>query len=681
VFSNPITETTANRDGIIQVIRKMKWYSALLKLLLEESSTQDKHFTEIRSELADEMLNLYKAILKYVVKSICAYYRNQAFEALRKLAKADDWNESLGDVISAENSVRAMSGDYGTRQANMYLGGIFNLQLSAAQNEIMQKLCVTDMRAEMDSLERRKDHLLANSYNWILETQQYENFVDWHHSNRKRLLWIRGGPGKGKTMLLVGIIRELMAQQDTHFDTPRLSYFFCQDADTRLSTATSVLRGLIWMLLQQERSLLCHLDTLFGNLGSKLFEDPNAFDNLKAVLQNMLEDKALKRAYLVVDALDECKDAESGRCELLALISKISETNCKVKWLVSSRDVPDIARSLKENNVRTALSLEAPSIADSLKVAVNAYIKFKMSGLAERFIDDLEEECDTGENLVKVQGIRDAVEEAAEALRLRADGTFLWIALVCKQIEETKCGPDKVLGLVHDTPRDLSGIYDKMIRQVVLKTNLYSNECTRVLLITARAYTPLRLSELVTLAGFNKLTPHRNIVKSCGLLTLREDDVVYFVHQSANEHLNKDLESGLLSKASPLGHAEGHRTIVLQSLHAMEEVLERDIYGLRDPGCMVSSVKPPVSDPLAPIRYSCLYWVDHLCEMETSLEEVGLRNNGRVDLFLQVHLLHWLEALSIFKNISSAIAAMKKLGNLVSVSSCSLASDRNFSIG
>ncbi|KAE9364063.1 WD40 repeat-like protein [Stipitochalara longipes BDJ] len=379
VLSNTITETAANRDGIIQVIRKMKWYSALSKLLLEESSSQDDHFTE----------------------------------------------NSLGDVVSAENSVRAVSGDYGTRQTSMYLGGIFNLQLSAAENEIMQKLCVTDMRAEMDSLEHRKDHLLADSYKWILETQQYESFVDWHHSNTKRLLWIRGGPGKGKTMLLVGIIRELTAQQDTHFEAPRLSYFFCQDSDARLSTATSVLRGLIWMLVQQEKSLLCHLQTLFGNLGSKLFEDYNAFENLKVVFQNMLEAKALKKAYLVVDALDECKDAKPGRSELLNLISTISAKNSKVKWLVSSRDVPDIARNLKENNARTVIFLEAPSITDFLSRAVNAYTKVKMSDLAERFIGDIEEEFDTGENFAMAQGIRDALEKAAEALRLRADGTFL----------------------------------------------------------------------------------------------------------------------------------------------------------------------------------------------------------------------------------------------------------------
>ncbi|KAF8847416.1 hypothetical protein BDZ45DRAFT_607492, partial [Acephala macrosclerotiorum] len=54
-----------------------------------------------------------------------------------------------------------------------------------------------------------------------------------------------GDPGKGKTMLLIGIIREFTAQLDTHFNESHLFYFFCQGTNTRFNTATTVLRGLM----------------------------------------------------------------------------------------------------------------------------------------------------------------------------------------------------------------------------------------------------------------------------------------------------------------------------------------------------------------------------------------------------------------------------------------------------
>lgn len=77
-------------------------------------------------------------------------------------------------------------------------------------------------------------------------------------------------------MLMIGVIRELTSRLDTHFKEPFLSYFFCRGTNTKLNTATSVLRGLIWMLLRQERSLIRHLDE-FKDLGAKLFEDHNSF--------------------------------------------------------------------------------------------------------------------------------------------------------------------------------------------------------------------------------------------------------------------------------------------------------------------------------------------------------------------------------------------------------------------
>jgi DNA replication protein DnaC len=658
---NPINETKENRDGIIQVIQKMKWYSALSKLLLKDLSQQDERFTEIRGELTVNVLNLYTAILKYIIKSICTYYRNPVLETMRKLAKTDDWKGSLGDVTNAENSVRSTSGQYGMIQTNTYLGGIFDLQLSAVQNEIMQKLCVTDMQAEIQSLQNRKDHLLADSYKWIIETPQYKTFLDWHDSNTKNLLWIKGGPGKGKTMLLIGIIEEITNQLDTHFNVPCISYFFCQGADTRLNTATSILRGLIWMLLWQEKSLLCHLEKLFGNLGSKLFEDTNAFENLKQVFQNMLKDNTLKKAYLVVDALDECEISKPGRSELLQLISTISESNNKVKWLVSSRDVLGIERILKENKTKMVLSLESPSISEFLKPAVNSYIEFKMSSYAEGFIVDLREECDNA----TAKDIRDAFDQAAEDLQQKSDGTFLLVALVCKQIEDTNCGPDKVLELVHNTPPDLSGIYNSMISQVLKETNIYSDECARVLLTVATAYTPLQLSELGVLADLGTLTLRQNIIKICGLLTVREDNVIYFVHQSAKEHLNNDLKVGLLAKVFPSAHIEGHGTILSRSLKVMSTTLKRDIYDLHDPGCDITKAKPSGSDNLVSIRYGCVYWVDHVL---ISPDEVDLLDTGKIHCFLRVHLLHWLEALSLIKNLPSAINAMKKLEELVSVS-------------
>jgi hypothetical protein len=658
-FLNPIDEATANRDGIIQVVRKMKWYSSLSKLLLEKTFEHDGRFTELRGRLANHILDLYKALLKYIIKTVCAHNRHQALEFLRNLVKLNDWNGNLDDVNKVEDSVKAAASDYGVRQANSYLGLLANIHISKAQDEIMQKLCVTDMTAEIESLQKRKDHLLADSYKWILDNQEYKDFTDWQCGNTKRLLWIKGDAGKGKTMLLIGIVTELTAELETQFDKSHLSYFFCQGTNDRLNTATAILRGLIWMLVRQQKSLIRHLDE-FKDLGSTLFEAHAAFYKLKRILLSMLEDEALERAYLVIDALDECRREEPGLPQLLELISEFSETQAKVKWLVSSRNEPEIEAVLEECTTRTRLSLELN--AKSVAGAVEAYIKCKMSDLAETY-----RKLYAGRKGPKIQDeLQEVRDGIAKEVRLKADGTFLWVALVFRQIKG--CGADEALEIVRQIPSGLDDIYAQMICQITKLDAKDSQRCKRVLLTMVNAYRPLHLSELVALAELSELTVHEKIVRRCGLLTIKEDDnIVYFVHQSAKDYLIKGPSSDLLAKIFPDGYAEGHHTMVSRSLDTMSTTLQRDIYKLKHPGFSIEEIKSPDLDPLAPIRYACVYWVDHLCETESSHDGVGFYEE-KIDKFWRKHFLHWLEALSLIRSISDGVFAIAKLAGSLKVS-------------
>lgn len=71
----------------------------------------------------------------------------------------------------------------------------------------------------------------------------------------------------------------------------------------------------------------------------------------------------------------------------------------------------------------------------------------------------------------------------------------------------------------------------------------------------------------MTLAELPDLVVPQDIVRHCGVLTIREDnDIVYFVHQSAKDYLTREPDSDVLSGIFPLGYAEGHHTIVSWSL-------------------------------------------------------------------------------------------------------------------
>jgi hypothetical protein len=160
-------------------------------------------------------------------------------------------------------------------------------------------LRLTDPRDDKKRIEDTKGGLLEDSYCWIL---QNSDFQQWRNNQQSCLLWIKGDPGKGKTMLLCGIINELGKPTTDAL----VSFFFCQATDSRINSAIAVLRGLIYLLVKQQPSLISHIQDSYRDGGKQLFEDVNAWSALSRIFTSILEDETLKSAYLIIDALDEC---------------------------------------------------------------------------------------------------------------------------------------------------------------------------------------------------------------------------------------------------------------------------------------------------------------------------------------------------------------------------------------
>ncbi|KAL4866048.1 hypothetical protein BDV12DRAFT_187758 [Aspergillus spectabilis] len=70
-----------------------------------------------------------------------------------------------------------------------------------------QDLLVADPETERRRIEATKGGLLDDSVRWVLGNAEFQ---EWHTNHQSQLLWIKGDPGKGKTMLMIGIINELL---------------------------------------------------------------------------------------------------------------------------------------------------------------------------------------------------------------------------------------------------------------------------------------------------------------------------------------------------------------------------------------------------------------------------------------------------------------------------------------
>jgi hypothetical protein len=315
------------------------------------------------------------------------------------------------------------------------------VQLGKEDQECIQQLRLTDPRDDKKRIEETKGGLLEDSYHRILENS---DFQQWCNDRQSHLLWIKGDPGNGKTMLLCGIVNELkksMARTDL------LSYFFCQATDPRISNATAVLRGLVFLLVHQQPSLISHVRAKHDHAGKTLFEDANAWYALSEIFTNILQDPSLNSTYLIIDALDECvKDLP----KLLDLIVQKSSVSPRVKWIVSSRNWPDIEERLEMAGHKVRLCLELN--AESISTAVSIYIRHKVLQLAQRKKYD--------------DKTRDAV---LDYLFSNANDNFLRVALVCQNLE--KFSRSNTLVKLNAFPPGLDSLCARMVEQIYNPNN------------------------------------------------------------------------------------------------------------------------------------------------------------------------------------------------------------------
>jgi hypothetical protein len=110
---------------------------------------------------------------------------------------------------------------------------------------------------------------------------------------------------------------------------------------------------------------------------------------------------------------------------------------------------------------------------------------------------------------------------------------------------------------------------------------------------------------------------------------------------------------------------KAHRMLADNCIRLMSNSLKRDICQQEAPGILVADVENSRIEQYLPleVRYACLYWIQHLQKSGTQLCD-----NDEVHQFLQVHLLHWLEALGWIGKTSEGILAVLSLEAQIQVS-------------
>ncbi|KAK4163097.1 hypothetical protein QBC43DRAFT_240047 [Cladorrhinum sp. PSN259] len=476
--------------------------------------------------------------------------REKASKALHALVKDSDMNAcfvKLGEIKQSLNLALDLRSHDLLQSINTNVQNlnenIDNLNSHVTdERKCLRELFVTDSTSDRDAVITAKGQIVDDTCDWITTREAY---VAWEQSE-SGLLWVNGGPGKGKTYLSIALTKILQQQSSTlqPFSNPRtVIYFFCDYRRVeKRGKAISILRSLIYQLVQHHPDVMHLLLEPWRVQGKTIFEE-GSFESLWRVFESMLQKLKDQNVYCVIDALDECE--ESSLRQLLSKVkslfhqSTVHEQQHRMKLVLLSRRSPDILPHHLSNFPHIDLDQSQDS-----QSAVMQYISAMVAELA-RF-----KSIDRNHKLLN--HIKSTFLE-------RSEGTFLWVSFMVEDLKAKSIS--EIEAALRDLPVGLNQVYER----ILLKIQPHQEETIAdILRWVAFAMSPLSLPELceaVGVQGTNELSRQdvcESYVESCGHLLLVTGEppkrTVSFVHQSAKDFMLKQQGPERYSISSSNGH-------------------------------------------------------------------------------------------------------------------------------
>ncbi|PTB63088.1 pfs domain-containing protein [Trichoderma citrinoviride] len=386
----------------------------------------------------------------------------------------------------------------------------------------LRDLFLTDPRDDRIALKRKKGDRAQGTCEWIIGT---EEITAWLGSTQKarseaqtnNILWLHGHPGTGKSTMAIFLTEEL-PKAFSETDGKTLAYFFCDSNFDKQRTAISIVRGLLLQLIQQHPQLLDYLMPRYRERGAKLFE---SFDALWEIFMIVAADQSTGQKYCIIDALDECDQTSQE-----VLLRQLQETfdgsrDMNIHILITSRPYSEIEEYLGQFP-NTDLGT-----FPNAKQDIDVCIEEKLANLTRR--------------KHYTQKVKDQI---SELLRNKAEGTFLWVGLACKELENV---PSKdALKLLQDMPQGLHSLYQRLLNAALAQSS-EPNILKRILSFIVVALRPLTVEELSTSCELHqdetdletRLQFTREHVASCRLMIKIQDDQILLLHQSVKDFLTR----------------------------------------------------------------------------------------------------------------------------------------------
>ncbi|KAJ5164960.1 uncharacterized protein N7500_006790 [Penicillium coprophilum] len=379
--------------------------------------------------------------------------------------------------------------------------------------KIREWLQPTPYDLEGSEFSRHLESYLPGTGQWLISTDAYQR---WHQSDTNGLLWIKGIPGSGKSVMAASIIHQLRKE-----NVPVLFFFFRQIIDAN-HQPVAVLRDWLCQLIPFSPSLQAKLKKDY--LDKRFSVDSVAANDLWKSIRFALT--AFPKAYCIVDALDEMDQGNDDFLQALVELGQWRPANLKV--LMLSRPVVAVEAPLR------LFPVPVLHMDDKLvDIDIAAYVQHRLRNLP------VPEEYWT---------------RITEAVPGRANGLFLYARLSMDAFSK----PGAVAGdVLNNLPINLNVMYDRLLREHSDHSNVPKDLQMLILQSITHATRPLRLLEVAemikatyTPLETSSLKEIKNFVRAaCGpLLQILHDETVSVVHHSLTEFLKGLTRSTVINE-------------------------------------------------------------------------------------------------------------------------------------
>ena len=487
-----------------------------------------------------------------------------------------------------------------------------------------------------------RESLLNQITDWVANDSGQENVL------QRNAYWLYGSPGIGKTSLAHSICASL------HERNHLAAAFFCRRDDPILSEPLNILPTFIYklaILFPPVRIIVAKHLRDDPNLTPESMKGSLFFDFIRS-----LPGHPKHSLVFVIDALDECGDAQSRPRLLKVLINAAAQVSW-LKIIITSRTEVDIQRFFGTLTQPSYLSYDLATDRDASD-DLRAFARSQFNSVASVWHFDTPWPKESDFNRVIS----------------RANGLFIYIKTLVLALERYEDPEESLKEALQDSAgtglESLYTLYSNILKAQIVHKKTEFQRMIGVLLTTS-PYRAICDETIAELAGV-KPTLVKKWVDALSSLLYRDEAAnrgIRVRHLSVYDFFVSDCcdyQVNLRDADVQLG---------ITCLDVMTTQLRFNICNLEDSRLanadikdLPSRVKENISDAL---QYSCLHWMNHLCIPPANSGQcvVALRR-----FFEGLYPLFWIEVLSIMGMVPIGVPGLRKLLSWVKVS---LAADLN----